>query len=313
MKAALRNFRKPSFYKEIRYIYNSAFKYREALAYLHNRFIIGPKIFSLLGPVDRPVVNENYSIHFLCGQRDLLMLLWSIAGWYKGCSESGRVYIHDDGTFDFQDRQILGRLLPNVTVVDYKEIGERVLNALADRFPTAYHYRKLSLHDRRYIFNLKLIDPFFVGDADVKLILDSDLLWFKQPGELLDDIFQKRLPIFMGGYGKMDFVFSDGSILPENIAGVNSGVVCYKKKQFSLDSLEEFYSRVGSNANPHFVEQAGYAYILTRGSQPIFLPADKYLIKGPVSERTVMKHYTNPRREQFWFEGVNRLKGEVLK
>ena len=158
-----------------------------------------------------------------------------------------------------------------------------------------------------------MIDPFFVGDADVKLILDSDLLWFKQPGELLDDIFQKRLPIFMGGYGKMDFVFSDGSILPENIAGVNSGVVCYKKKQFSLDSLEEFYSRVGSNANPHFVEQAGYAYILTRGSQPIFLPADKYLIKGPVSERTVMKHYTNPRREQFWFEGVNRLKGEVLK
>ncbi len=302
-----------SWKNELRYLYRASFHYRKPWAYLDGRFGLGPEILKLTRPISNSTINNAYSIHLMCGHRDLVMLLWSMASWYWVTSgDSGRVYIHGDGTFTAADKQILARILPQAVIVPYEEIGKKVVAALSGRFPAAYHYRKLSLTDRRYIFNLKLVDPFFASDNDVKLILDADLLWFSRPQELLQDLAQKRLPVFMGGHGKMDFVFSDGSELPEDIAGVNSGIVGYESKQFSLDVLEEFYSKINSRANPHFVEQAGYAYILTRDSQPNFLPADRYQIKGPANPQTVMKHYTNPRREQFWFEGVKMLANKLL-
>ncbi|MDP3993642.1 MAG: hypothetical protein Q8P75_01515 [bacterium] len=307
------NLKSSNLYRELRYIYRSIFVYKKPISYLYHRFFLGPKIRRFTTPEDSRFPGNAYSVHLLCGHKDLQMLFWSLASWYQAVAQSGQVYIHDDGTFNSKDKRIISKMFPYAAIVDYQETTQHVLAGLADRFPRAYHYRNLSQTDRRYIFNLKLIDPFFVGDAGTKLIIDSDLLWFQRPQKLLEAISEKRLPIFMGGEGSMDFVFADGSELNKNIGGVNSGVVGYERKQFSLDSLEEFYSRVGSNANPHFVEQAGYAYILTRGSEPIFLPADKYHIKGSVSDQTVMKHYTSPRREQFWFEGVKRLKGGILK
>jgi hypothetical protein len=293
-------------------MYRAFFHYRKPWDYCYGRFVLGPGILELPRPISNGIINNAYSIHILSGHRDLTMLLWSLASWYRAVGESGRVYIHDDGTFTGTDKQILGRLLPQATIVDCEEMGQKIVAALARSFPAAHHYRSLSFLDRRYIFNLKLIDPFFAGGADVKLILDSDLLWFLKPEELLRSISSNHLPVFMGGLGEMDFVFSDGSSLPKEISGINSGIVSYRRDQFNLKDLDEFYSHVDSRANPHFVEQAGYAYVLTRRSQPNFLPANKYQIKGPANPQTVMKHYTNPRREQFWFEGVKILAAKLL-
>ena len=308
----MKHLKSSNLYREFGYIYRSAFRYKKPISYFYHRFFIGPKIRRFTTPEGGQFFDNAYSVHLLCGHRDLRMLMWSLASWHHAVRKSGQVYIHDDGTFNSKDKKTLSQMFPYATIVDYQETTRRVLAGLADRYPRAYHYRNLSQSDRRYVFNLKLIDPFFVGEAHIKLIIDSDLLWFQKPNKLLETISQKYLPIFMGGEGSMDFVFADGSELDENIGGVNSGVVGYQKIQFSLDDLEVFYSRVGNNANPHFIEQAGYAYILTRGSQPNFLPTNKYHIKGSVSEQTVMKHYTSPRREQFWFEGVKKLKDRIL-
>ena len=307
-------FKRTQFFYELRLIFRSFFEYKKGLTYLQNRFLTGSKILkskSIFSSKEQSTT--GYSVHFLCGHRDLKMLLWSLMSWYKVVPESGKVYIHDDGSLNDHDKKDLKNLFPTAEVVDYNQISRQILNRLSSQFPKAHHYRKLSTSDRRYIYNLKLIDPFFVGDEKVKLILDSDLLWFKKPNELLDELLTKQhLPIFMGGYGRMDFVFSDGTSLPENVAGVNSGIVAFQKGQFLLSNLEDFFSRVGRSTNPHFVEQAGYAYILSKQHPPNFLPTEKYLIKGSVSESTILKHYTSPRREQFWFEGVEYLKDKKL-
>lgn len=313
MKILIDYLKKSAFFVELRSLFRSFFEYRRVVPYINSRFLISSRIYRIRQVLDKQVLNQEYSIHFLCGHRDLRMLLWSLASWYKVVEESGQIFIHDDGTLVDSDKKKLNQLFPLANILDFQKMSRTILQQLAGKFPQTHHYRELSTFDRRYIFNIKLIDPFFAGSREVKLVLDSDLLWFKRPEELISDISGKsKLPVFMGGYGHMDFVFSDGSTLPEEIAGANSGVVCYKKEQFLLTDLEEFFSRVDNSTNPHFVEQAGYAFVLTRHNRPHYLPQEKYHIKGPISTETILKHYTSPRREQFWFEGVDYLKDKIL-
>ena len=300
-------------YRELRYLYRSIFFYRKPLAYVYNRFFTNVRIRRLFaaGRASPPAAREDYTVHFLTCHRDMDMLLWSLGSWFHFVPDSGKVYIHDDGTLTGADRELLKSYDPDLVIIDYAKSSEAVLEKLRG-FPRAHASRGKSLADKRYVFNLKLIDPLFAGGSGCKLILDSDLLWFQRPVALLEALSQNRLPVFMGGFGEMDFKFSDGSVLPAEIAGVNSGIVGYRQDDFSLPVLEEFFARVGDDTNPHFVEQAGYAYILTRSKKPNFLPAGKYLIKGRVGGETAMKHYTSPRREQFWFEGVKLLKDKLL-
>lgn len=300
-------FQNSDLYREVRYAYRSLVHYHKLFSYLYYRFVVGPEVRVLKSPIRAREVSLDISIHFLSGHRDLDMLLNSLVSWYGVNGKIGKVYIHEDGSFSSDDREFLRAIFPEVTIVKREQISQQVLSALQEKFPAAYKFRKLSEEDSRYVFNLKLIDPLFVGEAKVRLILDSDLIWFKKPDELIGALEGGKLPIFMGGFGDMDFVFSDGTTLSKEISGINSGVVGYEKSKFSLEKLEEFYSRVGENTNPHFIEQAGYAYILTRDTKPNFLPSDRYIIKGPMNSSSVMKHYTSPRREQLWFEGVREL------
>lgn len=309
----LKNFLKRfSFYKELRYIYRSFFVYKKPLSYAHHRFIVRPKIRKLKKPIDKPPANNSYSVHFLCGHNDLDMLLWALASWYRVVPESGQVYIHEDGSFTADDHKIISKLAPNVAVIDCQQATKSALTVWLKDFPAALSYRSKPLKDKRYILAIKLIDPRFVGDAPMKLILDTDILWFKEPHEIIKFFQMNEKIFFMKGVSQMDFEFADGGKLAQDIGLVNSGIVGYRVQNYLPEDLEEFCQRIGEKSNPHFIEQAGYAHILTKGAETAFLDSGKYIIKGQVRENTVAKHYTGPRREQYWFEGIKILKKKIL-
>ncbi|KKR75567.1 MAG: hypothetical protein UU18_C0002G0002 [Parcubacteria group bacterium GW2011_GWB2_40_8] len=309
LKSFLKKF---SFYKELRYIHRSFFVYKKPLAYFNYRFIIRPKIRKLNRPIDKPATDSGYSIHFLCGHNDLDMLFWALASWHRVVPDSGQVYIHEDGSFTADDHKILSKLAPNVIVVDYQQATKAALTVWLKDFPAALSYRSKPLKDKRYVLAIKLIDPRFVGDAPMKLVLDTDILWFKEPQEILKFLQMNEKIFFMKGVSQMDFEFADGGKLSQNIGLVNSGIVGYCVQNYLPEDLEKFCQRIGEKSNPHFIEQAGYAHILTKHAEPVFLDGDKYIIKGQVRENTVSKHYTGPRREVFWFEGVKVLRKTIL-
>ncbi len=280
-------------YRELWYFYYHCFVYGkpyEYWGYLRNRFGVKSQIRRAVPRVAG--LDPNYSIHLLCSHNDMDMLLWALASWYRVVETSGRVYIHEDGSFTESDRADIERLLPGAIVIDFKWANEHVAQWLAEA-PSALALREKY---KKHILIVKLIDPQFVSDAHKRLIIDTDILWFKRPEELLQIIEEGGVAM---QYGDEALPF-------------NSGIVCYPMNRFRFADLEDYAKNVAPSAGRHFIEQDGYRWILGHTGEMKFLNQDLYIIKPPIISTTVAKHFTGPRREDFWREGVEVLKDKLL-
>ena len=298
-----------AFKKEFFYIRKAFWEYRKGGKYVWNRWVIAPKILDSSKSFQRRVNKESLSIHALTSHKDLLMLVWSLASFYAVANVYGRLYIHDDGSLTTKDKEIISALFPNSKIINSETFLSDYGMQISE-FSVIAEFREIFRKD--FVLLKKLIDPYFVSDADYRLILDSDLLWFRRPVELENLSNLSYMMRGKGGNGKLGYVFfRDRSRLPEELAAYNSGIVLYKKENFDLEKLSEFFLRVDhlDPRNRHFIEQAAYAYCL-KNLKP--LPVDTYHIKGPLSSATVVKHYTGPRRPLFYAEGVAKLKAALL-
>ena len=96
---------------EFFYLYKSFFIYKKGFLYLKNKYIIAPKILKLNKVFEKPVNNDNLSIHVLTSHRDFLMLLWSLASFYQVASIVGPLFIHNDGSLTAKDKRIILSLI----------------------------------------------------------------------------------------------------------------------------------------------------------------------------------------------------------
>jgi hypothetical protein len=304
MKNSIKKLR---FYQELRYLYRVFFHYRRPLSYAYYRFFLGPKIRTLEHPLDQASFDPSYSIHFLCSHTDLDMLLWSLASWYQVVLQSGRVYIHEDGSFSEEDRKIVAKLFPQAEIIDYEWATTQALEIWLKNSPYARSFRQ----NQKVVFATKLVDPYFVSPASARLLLDTDVLWFRTPTEILDLLHKQTHPFFLAGRVPMNFVFADNKF-PADIATLNAGIIGYAKQDYQLADLEEFCQKIGPQSDLYFFEQAGHAYVLSRHNRIQALDKQTYFIRGRVDQNTVVKHYTRPRREEYWFEGIRILKQRIL-
>ena len=107
------------------------------------------------------------------------------------CCCSCKLVVHDDSSLrDFQKAQF-ERLFPHYVLVDNREI-ERKLEAFlpAEKFPV--------LRARRLVYpHLRKLTDVHIGGSGWKLVLDSDMLFFKRPHVLLDWLRSPDMPCYM--------------------------------------------------------------------------------------------------------------------
>ncbi len=293
----LKSVKQSQLYRELYYIRRAWRYYKKLGLYLHMRFIVGPRILKSSVPLDRPVGDESYSIHFLCSHRDLLLLMWSLRSWHAVVPSSGQVYIHEDGSFTARDRALVAKIFPNAVIVDWDASTEQVQSHWLKEMSQTRLYRI----ERSNVLMIKLIDPYFTGNASMRLILDTDMLWFAKPTEIIEALASRREMPFMMHARQGIFHLGDGTDMPQELSDLNSGIVGYRTADFDLGMVEEFFSK--GTKYTHFIEQACYAWVLSKKSGVVPLDSKRYVIKENAAG-SVVKHFTGPRREEFWFEGV---------
>ncbi len=289
------------YFRELLYFYNATVRYRRPFTYLSAR-CFSSKLRKSAKRLDNTQSVSDFSVHLLSGHHYVDLLLWALYSWYRALPASGQVFVHDDGSFDASDRAIILKLFPSAKIVDYAWAKKQTDVWLKD-YPNIRDFRKA---DDKYIYALKLVDPFFVSSSDRVLVADVDVLWFSRPEEILN-LLKTGKNFMMQGKGKMDYRLKDGRELPEEIARANAGVVGYQKTPAYLRALEEFFALNGKDNPSRLIDQAGYAFVLNRSGDLRLLPPEKYPIKGAVGPQTQARHYTGPRRELFWIEGVRLL------
>jgi hypothetical protein len=249
---------------------------------------------SLLPPVPAKSSAETFVVHMLTGRRF----------WYQSafCLHSlatftpGRVVAHlyDDGSLDEPSLAGLQRLGIEVQLHRASTIEQWLAARLpADRFPTL-RQRWLD-----YPIIRKLIAPHLrPGATGWQLVIDSDLLFFREPRFLLDWLRAPDRP-FHAVDVETNYGYSRpllDSLAPAPLAErVNAGLYGLKTGELDWAHVESIASRLFAAEGTHyFLEQALLA-TLVAGRSCAVAPAPDYvtLPRPPEAEacRAVMHHY----------------------
>ena len=187
----------------------------------------------------------------------------------------------DDGTFDQALRAEILRLFPGASLLDRVEIESRLETHLpVARFPSLRGQR------RNYIQLRKLTDAH-AGHRGWRLVLDSDMLFFRRPDLLLDWLAAPDRPIHMrdvqDSYGYPDATLRElaGRPLPSRL---NVGICGLRSDALDWDKLEWWCAQLlARHGTSYYLEQALVALLLA-DQTPLCLPSQDYRLLPPESE-----------------------------
>lgn len=250
------------------------------------------------GPVS-PGITE---VHFLTGRAFWYQTAFCLHTLQQQTGLVIRAHFHDDGTLQpDQGRQLLA-LFPAATLESRTESDERIAHLLPEaRFPTLHAERH-----QPYPNFLKLTDVH-AGRAGWRLVLDSDMLFFRRPQVLLDWLHCPTRPLHMRDVAEA-YGYTPG--LMGELAGaavtplVNVGFCGLNSSTFDWDRLEHWTrTLITREGTRYYVEQALSA-MLSAAQDPLILPAKDYRVLPDAQEcanpRAVMHHYVSQSKRHYF-------------
>jgi len=290
---------------ELFYFRKALFQYKSFFKYVYNKYFLSKKLINSNKVLEKEVNNKDLSIHVMACQRDFPMILFSLKSAYNALKNIGQLYIHNNVNLTNNQKRILKKFFPSAILINSDNFLKE--NNL-DNHPLIKKFRASKEYKR---FFAKFVDPYFASSTKYRLIIDSDLFWFKHAQEI-DQQIDQGCPnsLIMQNNGKSPVYFKDGSKLDDKLASYNSGIVLYKKENLNLDKLNQYLEKIDEDnrENHHFIEQAAYAYCLDDLTP---LPEDKYVIKQDLNPDITVIHYTSPRRPLFFIEAVEKIKNNL--
>ncbi len=229
---------------------------------------------------------------FLTGRRfwyQTAFCCWSL------CEQAGREFAPvflDDGTFDATLRAECRRLFPGARVLGVAD-SEATLDA---QLPTS-KYPALRGQRRTYLHLRKLTDAH-AGHRGWRLVLDSDMLFFRRPDALLAWLEAPAQPVHMldvhdaYGYPSTTLAALAGRPVPEKL---NVGICGLRSESIDWDHLEFWCQQLlARHGTSYYLEQALVALLLA-GEPTVRLPASDYQLMPGENEcrapTAVMHHY----------------------
>lgn len=251
-------------------------------------------------PTPAATDGKPVELHLLTGRRfwyQTAFCLWSFA------QHAGRPLhpvIYDDGTLG-EHRDALARVFPAARFVSRDEAIAQLDAHLPDgKFPFLRE-RWLNYPNIR-----KLIDPH-VGRTGWKLVIDSDLLFFRKPNFLLKWHDKPSRPLHAVdcetayGYSRPLMNFLAGAPLAEF---VNVGLTGLASEQLDWEKIETWCRELITRERTSYYLEQGLIAMLVAGRDCAVAPAGDYVTKPEGVEatacRAVMHHYVaNSKRWYF--------------
>lgn len=248
-------------------------------------------------------------VHIMTGRKFWYQTLFCLHSFARAAHVTVYAELYDDGTIDAECIRLLERLGPRVRLHPVGEMRERVESLLpVERFP--------SLRDRwdRYPNIRKLIDVH-LGRSDWKLVLDSDLLFFRRPQALLDWLARPDRPLHAVdcqesyGYTQQLMERLAGAPIPSR---VNVGICALRSDALDWEMLESWCSQLIAREKTHYyLEQALVAMLMAREPERVVLSEADYRTKPDEEEarapRAVMHHYVAESKRWYFRHGWRRV------
>lgn len=228
--------------------------------------------------------NLYFEIHALLGSRHVGMCLWAVKSLLHFSGKKYSVVLHDDGSLTEADINKLKRHLIGVKIFR-KTDADKLIDSKISAYPYIKKYRYGQLGETAWgrkmsVFSLKLVDFNLLTQARKILSLDTDVLFFKRPDEIVSwiDNFDSHETLYCHEYYTPSFDKNKnltGFTRKEDAPiGFNSGLICLDRESFSLDTLELWLQKNKERVDKVYTfEQHAYNHIVYQAGRHSALPA----------------------------------------
>ena len=231
-------------------------------------------------------------IHFLTGDRFWYQTVFCAYSMAQHSKISLRPVIYDDGTLALKYQKEILRIFPNAQIHLKGDLDERIEAHLpARKFPY--------LRERRESYpNIRKLTDIHVGSEGWKLVLDSDMLFFRQPNTLLNWLQNPTQPCHM-----VDTETSYGysPALMESLAGakiaerVNVGICGLNSSEFDWEQIEHWCKTLIESEGTHYYQEQTLVAMLMAGRDCVVADESNYDVMPAKEEairpKAVLHHY----------------------
>lgn len=244
-------------------------------------------------------------VHLLCHRRDHLCAIWALKTLYRTSGVRWPAVVHVQGPCTGAMKRRFRAHVPDARLIVQEEADARVREALAGRYPRLVDARRQSP------FMMKLIDPALVAGSERIVILDSDVLFFREPCELRAHVEHAPAETWLfqrdpsSTYNVSEAVAASalGIRIPER---VNSGIAVVPRSLVDLDLCERLLEHPDVRRPSGWIEQTLFALCAgARGHVEYLSPSyvialERGLDYGDVTAR----HFAGPSRPLLTEEGM---------
>lgn len=248
-----------------------------------------------------------YTIHSLLCRRDLPMGICSAKSFNLAAGLALPWVFHDDGSLQPRDIARLEHHFPGCRVVTRAEADRHMAQNLAP-------YPETARARQQYVMMLKLADLYYFSDKERILYVDSDILFFRNPSQLLNI----RAGNFFNRDIKSHYLYPEPDLRRFTGIGVkgsiNAGLSSLDRSHLHPAGVEALLRAIPLREGLifHRIEQTLVALLASsqgRRVDHLEAPYDVSLTK-PVHD-AVCKHYVGAIRPQFELEGLRFLLDEM--
>jgi hypothetical protein len=254
---------------------------------------------------------SQVDVCMLCGRQHVDMGIaasWSLLRF----APDWRLVVFSDGTLSQDDERKWRTIIPSLCVVHKEEAAARKVRRL-NGLPL------LTELCSRNLYSSQLVDSHLAGDGPFVLLLDSDVLCFREPRELLERLKKCASGISWNGDLANCYCAPRGDLeailectLPER---VNAGVLLAPRFDLShFDAMELILQKIRAVMNdPDWLKhpwlaQTVYAALSVQLPGSSILSPD-YAVSTRLSSPAVMSHYVSIPgiRARYFIQGVKQI------
>ncbi len=227
---------------------------------------------------------------------DVTMALWCLKSLLYYSGEAWAVTLADSGNLTLAQKQALEHHFPGIRILSREALDEASAAALRS-YPVSTWLR----HVRNYPPSLKLFDPLFHMSAGPFLLVDSDILFFRKPDELIDILKQPT-------DSTKKFFFN-----MEMQGTINSGLGVIVPELFKVTDIERILSGMTKGQLRGWTTEQDVYTALASGRYE-GLPPDYAVqpVDASTHARLATCHYIGVCRHRFFEQGIRRLRSQAF-
>ena len=279
-------------------------KYRHGLVTAYYRDRVRPRI--LQTPPVTDTTDQSCEIHVFTSASDWLNLMWALKSFYRYAGRNYALAIHDDGSLGEADCAILKRHFPGARLIRRAQADVQAEQLLRP-YPLCRELRET------YVVAPKVLDFLPHLQSDRMLLIDSDMLFFREPTALLERIDDPnyRLNTVNRDLATSKTVLVSPEVLRERtglsvVERFNSGLGLIHRDSLSLQQFEEFLAVPGVRDHFWCTEQTLYMLCSARWGAEL-LPADYDVRLDAGVTDLPARHYVGKIRHLMYSEGIKQL------